>query len=473
MATNTSDYAFPAHFRFTEPALRFHPERGADQHVHPLTGLVEYGPYSRSVLNLVMDPLRIAFIAPSGAHGNLRRLLRELETTHHPIERKAYLPIFPGFSRVFGLRVVESPDVQKTLQSPLANADVAPFLSLANSMTSVLQELSVRRSEFDVAMIFLPKEWSSAFEHDDGFDLHDFTKAKAAELGIPTQFVGNGPSQALAYRCRCSVAWRLGIAIYTKAGGIPWKLADAPQDAAYIGLSYALRQGGSERGRRFVTCCSQVFDADGAGLEFVAYETEDFSIHRDNPFLSRAEMRRVMARSLLLYQRRHAGRMPRTVTVYKSTEFRSEEVEGCLDAWSAVESLELLYIQKDTIWRGVDVQKKKTPGKYPCERGICLPIGDRDILLWTQGNAREAADGRDFFKEGKGIPSPLLIQRFAGHGGWSDTCRAILGLTKMNWNNDGLYDRVPVTLSHAQELANIIKRVDVVSPRPYQVRLFI
>ena len=48
-------------------------------------------------------------------------------------------------------------------------------------------------------------------------------------------------------------------------------------------------------------------DSDGAGLEFVAYETDDVRVFRDNPFLSRAEMRRVMARSLALYQRRHGG----------------------------------------------------------------------------------------------------------------------------------------------------------------------
>ena len=51
--------------------------------------------------------------------------------------------------------------------------------------------------------------------------------------------------------------WRLGIALYSKAGGIPWKLAGSDPDTAYVGLSYALRSDNTGQ-VRFVTCCSQV-----------------------------------------------------------------------------------------------------------------------------------------------------------------------------------------------------------------------
>ena len=76
---------------------------------------------------------------------------------------------------------------------------------------------------------------------------------------------------------------------------------------------------------RFVTCCSQVFDAEGAGIEFVAYDAHDFEVHQRNPFLSSTEMFRVMTRSMDLYRRRHAGRSPRRVIVHKTTEFKREE----------------------------------------------------------------------------------------------------------------------------------------------------
>jgi hypothetical protein len=51
-------------------------------------------------------------------------------------------------------------------------------------------------------------------------------------------------------------------------------------------------------------------------------------------------------------------------------------------------------------------------------------------------------------KEGalKPTPSPILVRRFTGAGGWHDTCAGIMGLTKMDWNNNTLHKKLPVTL---------------------------
>jgi len=131
------------------------------------------------------------------------------------------------------------------------------------------------------------------------------------------------------------------LALYAKAGGVPWKLTGTDPETAYIGISYAVRASQSER-PRFVACCSQVFDAEGAGLEFVAYDAHEVEVQRNNPFLSRTEMFRVMTRSLDLYRRRHAGRSPRRVIVHKSTEFKDDEVDGCMEALHLCEAVDLI-----------------------------------------------------------------------------------------------------------------------------------
>lgn len=94
----------PAHRWLSEPLLAFHPERDEDSHVHPLEGLLEYGPYSRSLMSQVYDPLRVAAIYPFGMGRRIDGLLKEMEQQHLPQERRAYLRPFPGFSRVFGLK---------------------------------------------------------------------------------------------------------------------------------------------------------------------------------------------------------------------------------------------------------------------------------------------------------------------------------------------------------------------------------
>lgn len=476
-------YMLPGHTYVDEPDLLFHPDRPQDRHTHPLLGLLDFGPFSRALVSSVFDPIRVASIYPAGFREQVRALFREFEQKHRPRERQAYLVEYPGFSRVFGVRF--SPAIADTHIELTARLDgeiqsaKQPHLKLAEALTGAMNRINAFRTEFDVVMLFLPERWQSGFFGDDDFNLHDYIKAVSASRGVPVQIVREG--KALNYRCRASVMWRLGIAMYCKAGGVPWKLADQDPETAYIGLSYAVRDAkqDDEDRPRFVTCCSQVFDADGAGLEFLAYETDDAHIERDNPFLSRNEMRRVMARSLALYQRRHGGRSPKRVIVHKSTEFKPNEIDGCFDSWPAVETIELYQIQQESLWRGIQIdapkstgQKTGEPSMYPCARGTYLQLGAREVLLWTQGNAPKATGGRNFYKEGKGVPQPIVLKRFAGHGSWHELARGVLGLSKMNWNNDSLYDRLPVTLSYASILARTIKRMPTIQSRPYEFRFF-
>lgn len=479
----------PGHGHIPEPELAFHPERTEDRSSHPLEGLLQFGSYSQSLINRFLGPIRVAIVAPSGGLAKVDGLLRELDRPHQPRERQAYLRPFPGFFRVFHVRVVSAAESARvelpyTFDDEVASSR-APHITLADRLTREIQALTTQRYAFDVLMVYLPSRWEAGFwggRDGEDFDLHDYLKAITAIQGIPLQIINDGDgNSALDYFCRCSVSWRLSIALYCKAGGVPWKLAAVDDGTAYIGLSYALRPL-EAAGKQFVTCCSQVFDADGAGLEFLAYSPEEVEVelgeYGQNPFLSRGEMRRVMARSLALYQRRHAGRSPRRVVVHKTTEFKPEEVEGCFDAFRASEEIELIQVQQDTPWRGLLMEqprwsgRKAVPGNYPLLRGSYLPLSGRETLLWTQGDAPGPVGGRHYYKEGKGIPSPLILRRFAGHGGWDQSCRDVLSLTKMDWNTDSLYDRLPVTIGFAQILARVIKRMDRLGSHVFPFRLF-
>jgi hypothetical protein len=468
------------HLWLPEPKLSFHPDRVSDCELHPLRGLLRFGPYSKG---LIPDPIRVATIAPHGDRQTLYNFMKELHGRAKPKERRDYLPEWPGFRSVFNVHMsAAAKDCHLELDADLhkqVQESERPHIVLADRLVRAIQLLETRRTDFDVIFIYVPVRWKRGFEGEPGedFDLHDHIKAATAMRRIPVQLVRE--ERALAYPCRASVMWRIGLALYAKAGGVPWKLADTDPETAHIGISYAVRPADSDR-PRFVTCCSQVFDADGAGLEFVAYDAHEVELQRDNPFLSRTEMFRVMTRAMQLYRHRHAGRSPRRVMVHKTTEFKYEEIDGCLEALHLCEAVDLLQIVDDVGWRGVKMDASRGSGAptgsaapFPVERGTVLGLGPMEALLWTHGDVRGITDGgKAYFQGARSTPKPIRLVRHAGHGPWDDTARAVVGLTKMDWNNDALYDPLPVTLAYAKVLARVVKRMKGLGSAPYQFRFF-
>lgn len=464
------------HICLPEPMLAFHPDRRSDRDIHPLNGLLRFGPYSSG---LVPDPIRVATIAPVGEASRLYGFMKELNSPVKASERTDYLPDWPGLHQVFGMHMRGAGagchlELDGRLEEDF-RASPTPHIVLADRLVRALQSLDARRADFDVLFIYLPQRWSPGFFGGvgDDFDLHDHLKAAAAARRLPVQLVRE--DKALSYPHRASVMWRIGLALYAKAGGIPWKLAESDPDTAYIGISYAVRPLESNR-PRFVTCCSQVFDADGAGLEFIAYDAHEVEVQRDNPFLSRTEMFRVMTRAMELYRRRHAGRSPRRVMIHKTTEFKRDETDGCMEALHLCETVDLVQVVEDVGWRGVRLDRDATSGKgeaaaYPVARGSLLSIGPAEALLWTHGSVSGIGQ-RAYFQGARSTPRPLKLVRYAGHGPWDDTANAVLALTKMDWNNDSLYDMLPVTIEYSKVLARVVKRMDVLGSSPYPFRFF-
>jgi hypothetical protein len=190
-----------------------------------------------------------------------------------------------------------------------------------------------------------------------------------------------------------------------------------------------------------------------------------------------------MSKSLLLYQNGHRGRVPKKIYVHKSTHFTEDEVQGVLDAFGTKTEIELVQIIRANNWYGLKVDGPRSaadhphPAMYPVERGLYQPLTKDECLLWTQGSVNDVNQQnprQPVFKEAalKPLPSPIMLRRFLGEGGWHSTCSSILALTKVDWNNNTLYKTLPATLVYSQKFAEVVKQSPDIVNDTYDYRLF-
>ena len=163
------------------------------------------------------------------------------------------------------------------------------------------------------------------------------------------------------------------------------------------------------------------------------------------------------------------------IVVHKTTPFTKEEIEGITKGVPSVEDIELIQIQEFTSWRAIQFQND-LPALFPIQRGTVIPLDKESFLIWTHGSIQHdelAGKNRNYYKNGRGIPAPLLVRRFLGKSPAKDLVNEILMLTKMNWNSgDSLYKVLPVTLDFAKTLSRVAKQDLVVYDKAYDFRYF-
>lgn len=427
--------------RLQEPNLLF---GNNNENIHPLKGLSLDGPYK----GISSTHINCALLSFRNERDKIIGLVNELKKPSSIITYfKEYYTPYLGFKKIFGADLVFDQNATYTFPDRIKDifAKKAPKSNFKSEINNLFAIISRDKASFGVLLVALP-------DSDESF--YADLKMVAAKYRIAIQII---KEKSYSEKNRVNVLWGLSIAIFAKAGGIPWLLKSIDSQEAYLGISYSLKTLPDSEKPSYITCCSQIFEPDGTGFEFLAYRTGEFTLDRqNNPYLSYHEMGSLMSRSLNIYQNRHPGaKLPKKIYIHKNTEFKEEEINACVDAFKNIK-IELVQIIRKNLWRGIRVNGKDIISDKECYRGSFLPISSDTCLLWVQG-AVDLGSSNVFFKESYATPKPLIIKRFYGDSSWNDVCSGILGLTKMDWNNNLLYKSMPATLVYSQKFAQIIQ----------------
>lgn len=477
-----------------EPMLQFGDGKEAQT---PKEGLLLGGPYDLRFGAAHRSEVRVGLVGPKDAVQGMRHFLRRV-TDGLPAKdggNPALFPSYPGFKTIFRADLVRTArwDVtfaEGNLDAVLKKEPRVAFIETVDLYASAIDQLAARDVSPDVVICCLPKDLrkriglietaaasatrgrqrrsgrgaiqgtlfdsigpggepmsleAAADPQPEDLLTRNFRsalKARAMEAGKPMQIA----TEALWRDARGSEdpatrAWNFTVALFYKAGGVPWRADMRVDDACFVGISFHHLRTQSEH--VMYSSLAQAFSSDGEGFalrgESVPYDEETHQ-----PFLTHEKARSLMATVLQAYRNR-AGRDPVRVVVHKTTLFTDEERAGIDEALASVPSTHLITVRSNHDFRLV------RHGTYPPHRGALCRVADT-TFLYTVGYQPQ-----HLTYPGPHVPVPIEIVTDVNDV--EAVADDLLCLTKMNWNSARSAAALPVTLSFARKVGAIISEV--------------
>ena len=447
-----------------EPELEF---GAANRHVDIRFGIRDYGPFDLQ-LSRAPKEVRVGLI---GTSETVEGTTRWLERCSQGVAQKQtkqpnLFPAFPPVSSTSSFCCAFVADTSMTRTLTNASLETVSNAVTVPDRVEKAAELFIKEVEFlaenshpNVIMCALPLELlEMLFEEKKSpgrKDLHHLLKARTMQWRIPIQLIlPSTYDESKARKLKrtgiprplqdeATRAWNIFSALYYKAGGTPWRLVrDSSQlSACFVGISFFESLDRS----RLTTSMAQVFNELGEG---VVVRGGGASLSKDDrqPHLSGDDCQALITDALAKYRDVHRT-LPARVVIHKSSPFSPEEEAGARKAIkeARIEIYDFVHVTDSEI-------RLYRDGVYPPLRGTFLQTSGRAGVLYTRGSV-------PFFETYPGmyVPKPVSIKIAAGDQTPLAHAKEILALTKMNWNSTQFDGAMPLTLTAAHSVGNVLK----------------
>ncbi len=473
------------------PLLEF----GTGETSDPKAGLTHYGPFSLRFGVAHKTQVQVGLVGP---HAMIEQAQAWFTRCEAPIASNhtntVMYPDYPGFQTAFHSTLATAPnwnielsdeDVRRNLAldpttrfqaildlygrgiERLANADVRPDV-----IVCCLPEEIIANCRTVTNARLTPKERQWAFrqqkelragqltlfeeviveEAPEDLLYRDFRRALKAramlyhmpiQIGTVNLFQDSEANQDPATR-----AWNVSVALFYKAGGIPWRLKVDGPETCFVGISFHhLRTKNKDL---VYSSLAQAFSSEGDGFALRGDAlpwTEEWERHTHLP----EEQAALLASQVLVEYRERSGRDPARIVLHKTSRYDDAERRGFREALHNIPIVELVTLIQRPQLRLVQF------GSYPPRRGLLCTVNDAATYVFTTGFVPEWGT-----YPGPHIPVPIQLLTEDG----ADRFRLaseVFGLSRMNWNTARDTSGYPITLRFARDVGTIMAEVS-----PYQ-----
>lgn len=308
------------------------------------------------------------------------------------------------------------------------------------------------------------EEMEAAALYEYELNFHNQLKARLLDTGQVLQVVRETtltPSEfeegaRRSLQDPASVAWNLATTSFYKAGGRPWRVAEVREGVCYVGLVFKHIENAKSRDN---ACCgAQMFLDSGEGVVFKGavgpwFSSTDHSFH-----LSREKAAELMGMVIASYTEMH-GRPPAELFIHGKTWFGTAEWEGFQST-----------VPPETKLIGIRIRRQNELklfryGSRPVLRGTAILASDRRAYLWTTGFTPRLNT-----YPGREVPNPITVDIVQGEADIRQVLTDLMALTKLNFNNAGFADGLPVTLRFADLTGEILTAgpTEITAPLPFR-----